>query len=74
MHPVMAAVRGGKPVQFVWKRQSIVIEIIADHWRETGRWWEDEPVCDFYLVSTPGGAFLLCSNLTATEWHAKPVQ
>ena len=64
----------GRPRQLVWKQRPLVIETVVEHWNELGRWWNDEPECEFYLAHTAGGLFLLCSNPRERQWYARPVQ
>jgi hypothetical protein len=74
MHSVSVSAQDGQPLSFTYKRQQMQIVEIADHWRETGRWWDEEIPCDFYLVATPGGTFLLSRAIETDAWYAKPVQ
>jgi hypothetical protein len=74
MRAVTVAVRDGLPVSFLYKQQQVRIREIADAWRETGRWWDGEAMCEFFLVVAESGSFLLCRDLTAEEWYVKAVQ
>ncbi len=74
MRPATVTIKDGKPMFLFRKSQKLLIEEIADHWRETGRWWSNELPKDFFLVNTASGAFLLCRELKTDEWYVKPVQ
>jgi hypothetical protein len=74
MREVSITARDGQPLAFLWKKQSMHIVEIADHWRETGRWWDDEDPFDFFLIVAASGSFLLCRDLKTDAWYAKPVQ
>ena len=74
MHEVSVTSREGLPTQLLWKKQRWNISEIADQWRETGRWWEGEAMCEFFLIVVVSGSFLLCRDLTTDAWYAKPVQ
>ncbi len=57
-------VKGGKRPQHIlvdggWRP----IENVADHWRETGRWWAGETCRDFYLVETSHEALVVSRSL-----------
>ena len=73
MAHVAVAEKHDLPVQLKWKKSVIEITEIADAWKETGRWWAEETECNFYLVDTMQGLFLLCQNPNVNEWYAKPV-
>jgi len=74
MRDTAVTVRDDLPFRFVWKGQQVSVLEIADAWRETGRWWNGEDVCEFFLIVAANGSFLLCRDLQTDLWYAKPVQ
>lgn len=38
------------------------VEAVVDRWRETGRWWDGEPVRDFCVLQTPQAVVVVCSD------------
>lgn len=73
MRAISVSTLGERPAQMTWNRRKLVVDEIIDHWRESGRWWEGEVLCEFFLVHTIRGMFLLCFNPQKSEWYAKPV-
>jgi hypothetical protein len=65
---VFVRTRGDLPRRVFFRKEWMVVERIMEHWRETGRWWENETERDFFLVQTAKGGFLLCRENSTDRW------
>jgi hypothetical protein len=74
MRALSVTARDGHPIEMTWNRRTLLVDKIADHWRESGRWWEGEGLCEFFLVHTIRGMFVLRFDPKKDRWYAKPVR
>jgi len=65
---VLVRTRGDLPQRILFRREWMVVERILEHWRETGRWWENETERDFFLIQTVEGGFLLYRENSTDRW------
>ena len=65
---VFVRTREGFPRKILFRKEWMVVERIMEHWRETGRWWENEAERDFFLIQTTKGGFLLSRENATNRW------
>jgi hypothetical protein len=73
MPEVAVVARADRPANLIWKKRTLDILEITDHWIEQGRWWEGEAPGEFFLTDTTVGQFLLCRNSHTGKWYAKTI-
>ena len=64
----------GKRPSMIWRRTTLSILSILDHWIEMGRWWQGQKTAELFLVDTSMGVFLLWHESESEQWYAKPIR
>jgi hypothetical protein len=74
MQPIIVRMEKQMLSYMEWKHHILRILEITDHWKETGRWWDHEPPCEFFEVLTATGAYLLGYRESEGQWYGKSIQ
>lgn len=48
--PLTVKTLGLRPLAFLLRGRWVTVKKIQDYWRDTGRWWADEPEKHFFRV------------------------
>ncbi len=57
---------GGAPVGFIWNGRRYRGLRMVESWRESGCWWDGDPVRTVFRVQDPGGRVLELHRLGAS--------